>query len=108
MEELKKVQEELGAEKLKNAALEAALEDLTAEHNELKAAQSAVSKSSVTSTVKVIEVPTAPFTVDKVDYKFTVPSFSHNGENITATEALKDKTLLAELVKGGYGVIEKI
>lgn len=106
MEELKKVQEELGAERLKNAALEAAVEELTAENAELKAKSG--SKGSVTSQTKVIETPATPFTVDKVDYRFTVPSFSHEGETITATEALKDKTLLAELVKGGYGVIEKI
>lgn len=110
MEELKKVQEELGAEKLKNEALECLTEELTTENEALKAQLEAAKKGegSVKSAPKVVEMPRTPFTVKKVEYRFTVPSFSYNGENITATAALKDPTLLAELVEGGYGVIEKI
>jgi hypothetical protein len=111
MEEVEKIKAELATEKAKNTALEAANDRLEAEKASLTAqldAAKATKGSSVKSATIPLTMPQTPFTVDKAEYRFTVPSFSHNGETITATDALKDKTLLAELVKGGYGVIEKV
>ena len=106
MEDLTKVQEELAAERSKNAVLESAFQELSDTHEALLA-EKAVSKTSVTSTVQRAILPETTFKVAKAEYRFIVPSFTHDGTKWTAVEALKDKTLLDELVKGEFGVIEK-
>ena len=51
-------------------------------------------------------VPEKSFKVDKTEYLFTVPQFSHSGSIITAEEALTNKDLLKELVEMGFGGIK--
>lgn len=106
MEELQKVQAELAAEKVKNTALEAALTEMSAKVKALETVTTA--KTAITAT-KVRDItPEDAFKVGKENYRFIVANFQHNGERVTAADALKDKTLLAELVEGKFGVIEKV
>ncbi len=102
----KNPQDELAAEQAKNAALEAALTELSAKVEALEAAKG--SKTSVTGAKVKEQTPEETFTIEGETYRFIVASYLHNGENVTAASALKDKTLLAELVEGKFGVIEKV
>lgn len=98
------IEEQLALEQEKNKALEAALveKDGIIVDLEIKwAAARTGATPSVSSTL-----PT--FKHDKAEYQFTVGAFNHEGIDYTAAEAAKDKTLCAELVKGGYGVITKL
>lgn len=105
MKDLTKVQDELAAEKAKNAALESALTELSAKVEALETTK--VSKTSITATKARETTPEETFEVEKETYRFIVASFQHNGEKMTAADALKDKTLLLELVEGKFGIIEK-
>ena len=96
MEDLLKLEQE------KNALLEAAIleKDATIAQLEKQIADAPTATASVSTLPK--------FKVDKAEYQFIVGGFSHEGIDYTASEAAKDKTLCAELVKGEYGVIVKL
>lgn len=97
------LQEKLAFEQEKNKALEASLiqrdKELAALETQLT--EAAKNTPSVSSTL-----PT--FKIEKSEYQFTVGGFNHGGIDYTAAEAVKDKSLLKELVEGGYGVIQKL
>jgi hypothetical protein len=84
---------------------------LSKENQELKAQ---VSKLSSTGAVEAAQqegpkIPEDTFTVGGKKYKFTVPKFLHpeKGE-MTALEALTDRTLLASLVKKESSILEEV
>ena len=57
--------------------------------------------------IEVSTVPEESFTVEKVEYIFTIPQFRYQGEVVTAKSALQNKELLAELVNMEFGGIKR-
>ena len=110
MEELKKIQEELGAEKLKNAALEAALEEQSVKLTEMEAQLSQKKGSAVSSKREELypsDWQEKTFKVGKDTFGFLVPQFSFEGTLLTYEAILADTMLQKELVEAGNGCIVK-
>lgn len=103
-EQVLKLEADLQFEQEKNKALEASLTQRDKEISDLEAKLAEAAKGTTPSVVSTL--PT--FKLDKAEYQFTVGAFNHEGIDYTAAEAAKDKTLCAELVKDGYGVITKL
>lgn len=98
------LQEQLALEQEKNKALEAALTEKEGIITDLEAKLAEAAKGGTPSVSSTL--PT--FKLEKAEYQFTLHAFNHEGIDYTSIEAAKDKTLCAELVKGGYGVITKL
>jgi hypothetical protein len=98
------LQEQLALEQEKNKALEAAIVEKDGVIADLEAKLAEAAKGTAPSVSSTL--PT--FKLDKVEYQFTLHAFNHEGIDYTSAEVAKDKTLCAELVKGGYTVITKL
>jgi hypothetical protein len=104
-DKVKELQEQLGASKLREESLMAAIEerDETIEllNEELAKAPSVVE-------AKIAEIPTETFEHGGKEYHFIVPTFHFEGTPHIASEALNDEDLLTELVKRQSGVIQEV
>jgi predicted nuclease with TOPRIM domain len=100
---IEKLQTENVALKTENEALTAVNEELTAKLEEL----SKEPAKSEEAEEKKPEIPQDTFTVGKKKYRFITPVFVYNKQRITAEAAIKDNTLLAELVKIKSGFIQE-
>jgi hypothetical protein len=97
--------------KSENEALEQENEALTAVNEELTAKVEELSKEPATSETaeeKKPEIPEETFAIGKKKYRFVTPVFVYNQQRIIAAAALKDSTLLAELVKIRSGFIQEV
>jgi hypothetical protein len=103
-EQVLKLEADLHFEQEKNKALEASITQRDVEIADLEAKLAEAAKGTAPSVSSTL--PT--FKLEKVEYQFIVGGFNHEGVDYTAAEAAKDKTLLKELVEGGYGVITKL
>ena len=126
-DKVKELEEQLGAAILREASFKAKIEELESAAEitnaaveqaikERDEANAALKKEvEVANSVTKSEVPTKPavpteqFKVDNVSYVFKVATFYFEGEKVMASDALKNKKLLAELVKRGVvGIFEKV
>jgi predicted RNase H-like nuclease (RuvC/YqgF family) len=101
---IEKLQVENNSLKAENEALTAVNEELTAKVEELSKEPSAGQPAEE----KKPEIPKESFKVDKKEYRFITPVFVHKKQRVTAEAALKDKVLLAHLVKIKSGFIQEI
>ncbi|MEO7176992.1 MAG: hypothetical protein ABIV51_13815 [Saprospiraceae bacterium] len=54
------------------------------------------------------QAPTKAFVIGKQKYRFNVAAFYWNNEKVRSEDALKDESLLKDLVEAGAGVIEAV
>jgi hypothetical protein len=110
----KALEEKLGAEMQKNAMLEDTLAAKEAQIEELTAQLAAKTPSANVAPApenKPSEDLTKTFALGGKNYRVSVSEVRHEGETITASEILADKTLqkeFVELLAKGYGVVEEV
>lgn len=100
-EALEKLQEDLAATKLE---LETALRTNTQLLEQI--AQQEAATPAAAKPAPKIEVPSKPFTIDKVEYVAVMPKFMHNGTVYTADDVVANKALQQDLLAMGSGVIQ--
>lgn len=83
------------------------LEDAIAALNEKDSLIADLSKE-VENLSKVKDVKQVIVEHKKKKYLVTAPKFNHKGELFTAADLLEKEELVAELVEGGYGVLQEI
>lgn len=84
----------------KNAAIE---ETLAALLTAPPAGESVTSKAA-----PKVALTSETFKVEGVEYRLRYPSFHHDGRVVTQAQLLADPALQAELVAGGFKVIEAV
>ena len=103
-DQVKKLQDELDAEKLRVAALMVGIDERDAHIEKLEA-------KSDSPSVKEVEKPAIPEaayeTADGESYRLVVPSFIHNGKLILAKNAIEDAELMCELIEMQSGIMKK-
>jgi hypothetical protein len=100
-EQVQKLQEDLATAKLE---LETALQTNTQLLEQI--AQQSAATPEAEKPAEKIEVPSKPFTIDKVEYVCVIPKFNHNGTTYTANDVLADKALQQDLLAMGSSVIQ--
>lgn len=105
LEQLQEENENLAAE---NATLSQVNDDLSKKVEELSKKQTVAAAANAAQKKERPKVPVDVFEVEKNKYMFVSPVFTYKKKKITAADALKDTSLLAELVKAGSGVITKV
>lgn len=102
---MKDLQEKLGAAKLKEEALKAAIEEKDSQIEELEAQ---VSNPSV-KTEKEPVIPSEMFTVDGKRYKFNIARFWFDGVCCLAENTIHDEEILIRMVERNVvGVFEEV
>ena len=105
--EIEQLQQENEQLKSENETLKQVNDDLGKKIEELSAAKT-ISEAGKKAQEKVSAmIPGESFDVDNVKYGFAVPAFMWKGKKISSIDALKDESLLNELVKVKAGVIVK-
>ena len=96
-----------------NADLLARIEALEKGHAALTAENAALRKGLKAAETPAKEkpkpvIPTQTFQVGRKTYKFIVPAFRIGDKDMTATDALTDEELLADLVHNESGIITEV
>jgi hypothetical protein len=105
----KKIEDQLGTEMLKNAALADDIELKEAENDALRAeVERLKALSPADETAAYPSVPAETCEIDGVEYGLVVTAFIHNAKSYISSEAIKDKELITELVNINSGLLKVI